>query len=104
MPQITLVWAALGLLIGLFARLAGARSAYPRGAGRWATLARWALPPAAVALAATAGGWLAALVVGRLAATAAALGAAAAVALLIALLPQRGAASRTPMTHDAPTP
>ncbi len=104
MPQITFVWAALGLLIGLFARLAGARSAYPRGVGRWASLARWALSPTAVALATTAGGWLASLVVGRLAATAAALGVAAVIALLIALQPQRGAASGTPVTHDAPTP
>ena len=104
MLQIALVWAALGLLIGAFARLAGARSTYPRGASAWATLARWALPPAAAALAAVAGGWLGVLVVGRLAATAVALGAAALVTLSSALLMRRDSPSGASMTHDAPAP
>lgn len=90
MLQLTLIWAALGLLIGAFAWLAGARSVALRALNGWGTLARWAPPPAVGALAAVAGGWLATLVIGRLAATAAALGVAAIAALLIALRPQRG--------------
>lgn len=96
MLQIALAWAALGLLLGAFARLAGARAAYPPGFGRMVTLARWALPPATVALLAVMGGLIATLVVGRLAATTAALGIAAVAALLIALLSRRSASSSAP--------
>ncbi|HEU0027843.1 MAG TPA: hypothetical protein VFQ25_12065 [Ktedonobacterales bacterium] len=102
MLQIVLVWAALGFLIGVFARLAGARSAYPRGVGGWMALARWALPPAAAALATVASGWLATMTLGRLAATAAALGVAAVVALLVALLAPRAPVPNSVLTRDAP--
>lgn len=103
MLQITLVWAALGLLIGAFAWLAGARSSYPRGNGRWVALARWGLAPSAAALAAVMGGWLTETLIGRLAATPAALGVAAVAALLISLLLRRSVAPNAPSTDDAPT-
>lgn len=102
MPQVTLIWAALGMLIGITGVLAGARSAYPRGEGRRATLGRWALAIVAVALVAVIAGWLAAPVVGMLAASAAACGLAALAALVWSLWSQYSATPNTSTTHDAP--
>jgi hypothetical protein len=102
MLQIALVWAALGFLIGVFARLAGARSAFPLGTRRLASLARWALPPTVIAFATVAGGWLANLALGRLAATVAALAVAAVTAVLLALLAPRASSPDSSLTRDAP--
>jgi hypothetical protein len=90
MLQLTLIWAALGLLFGASGWLASGTTRRRRVLSGRDMLARWALPPVASALAAVVGGWIATAVIGRLTATAAALGAAATVALLLSFLPPRG--------------
>jgi hypothetical protein len=103
MSQILFFWSALGFLVGVFARMAGVRVAYPHGGGRWAALARWALPLIVVILVAVAGGWIATLVVGKLAATAAALGVSAVAAFTMSLVSYLHDANNRSAKHDAST-
>lgn len=104
MIQITLVWAAFGIGVGLIAAAAGAGNAFPaRGASgdRWWRLG---LALGAVTLAAIAGGWLATFLVGRLAASAVSITCASVTALTLSIWRRLAARYPGAQTDVAPDP
>lgn len=104
MIQITLVWAAFGIGVGLIAAVAGAGAAFPvQGtSGDW--WRRQGLALGVVMLAAIAGGWLATFLVGRLAASAVSITCASLAALTLSMWRYLAVRYQGPHTDIAPDP